>query len=210
MKIAIIEDHPLMAESLKRSLEEIGATEAVNIYTTGQAFLSAMRHTSIDVILLDYHLPDTTGAAVCKAIRAFDTSVKILVLTGFEKPTLVSEMLESGCSGYLLKSFTDCTVLEEALRRIVSGEIYLDQNLPGLYAKQLDSYRNQLLTTMKLTSREVEILKEVVNGLSSKEISEKLFISRRTVENHRNSIMIKTSSKNLASLIKFAGENNLI
>lgn len=118
-------------------------------------------------------------------------------------------MLESGCSGYLLKGSTDGTMLIQTLIRIHEGEIYLDPNISKMYTKQL-SHRQVVSVEIKLTIREREILKEIVGGLSSKEISEKLFISKRTVDNHRNSIMAKSSSKNLAALIEFAQNSNLI
>jgi len=208
MKVAIIEDHPLMADSLKNILAEDTSIEVTGVHADGRSFLSSLPDNCPDVILLDYHLPDMTGAQLCRQVRSYTEQTKILVLTGFEKPGLITEMLESGCSGYLLKGSTDGTTLIQTLIRISEGEIYLDPNISKMYAKQL-SNRQVVSVETRLTIREREILKEIVGGLSSKEISEKLFISKRTVDNHRNSIMAKTGSRNLAGLIQFAQNSNL-
>ena len=188
----------------------VPTVEVVGVYGNGQSFQAQLAHTLPDVALLDYHLPDMTGAELCRWVRFHFQDVKMLVFTGFDKPALVTEMLESGCSGYLLKSFTDSSVLIEALDSVCAGKIYLDAHLSAMYAQQLALLKGPPAIMPNLTKREAEVLKEVVSGLSSKEISEKLHISKRTVENHRNSIMIKTSSKNLAALIKFAMDRRLI
>lgn len=207
MKVAIIEDHPLMAQSLKNVLATLPRVDVVGVYANGRAFFADMRDAP-DIVLLDYHLPDMTGVELCRKLRADFQDTKVIVLTGYEKPGLFEEISENGCSGYLLKSYTDSATLAEALERVQTGEVYMDQHMEALYERRPDGPQKDL-DALKLTSRETEILKEVVNGLSSKEISEKLFISRRTVENHRSSIMTKTSSKNLAALIHFAREARL-
>lgn len=210
MKIAIADDHLLIISSLEQTLQHSGYAEICGTYTTGAALIEGLKLNQPDILLLDYHLPDQTGAEIARYITYHYPEVKIIALTGFDRPELATEMLESGCMGYLLKSTANPDVIMDAIDRVNSGHVYLDNSIREIYASFIRKANMNKEDKPKLTHRELEILKEIAAELSNAEIAEKLSISKRTVENHRTSIMIKAGAKNTVGLIKFAIELKLI
>lgn len=209
IKIAIADDHILIIDSLEKACSGKDYLEVIGTYTSGEALIEGLKNALPDVLLLDYHLPDQNGGQLARYVTYHYPQVKILALTGFDKPGLATEMLESGCMGYLLKSSANTDMIMDAIERIYNGHIYMDPTVRNRFAETIHQ-KPKAAEVSKLTQRELEILREIASELSSGEIAEKLSISRRTVENHRNSIMIKTGAKNTVGLIKFAIELKLI
>ncbi len=211
MKIAIADDHMLIVSSLKEIILKRDYMELIGQYMSGESLLKGIQQRLPDVLLLDYHLPDQNGAQLARYITYHYPSVKILALTGFDKPNLATEMLESGCRGYLLKATADADLIIEAIHQVHKGQIYLDRSISELYADTIrNNHSYEIDNRPKLTNREMEVLQGIAAELSNQEIADKLFISKRTVENHRNSLMIKAGAKNTVGLIKFAMELKLI
>jgi DNA-binding NarL/FixJ family response regulator len=215
IKVAIADDHLLIISSIENTINAVEDMELCGKYTSGGELIKGLEQSKPDVLLLDYHLPDQNGGQLARNITYHYPEIKILALTGFDKPDLVTEMLESGCMGYLLKTTANTAILIEAINRIYDGHMYIDKSIRDKYVSSI--HRNihgnnlaEIDTKPKLTNREIEILQGIATELSSQEIADKLSISRRTVENHRNSIMIKLGAKNAVGLIKFAIELKLI
>lgn len=209
MKIAIADDHPLILASIAETLQSCGYMEICGQYGTGAALLEGLAASAPDVLLLDYHLPDQNGARLSRYITYHYPVVKILVLTGFDKPDLAIEMLGNGCMGYLLKTTANAAIIVDAINRISEGQIYLDRSVRDQYAHTVRTSKQED-SKPRLTKRELEVLQGIAEELSSQEIAERLFISKRTVDNHRNSLMIKSGAKNTVGLIKFAIDLKLI
>jgi DNA-binding NarL/FixJ family response regulator len=135
--------------------------------------------------------------------------LKIIALTNFEDLSFVKRMLKNGVHGYLLKN-TDKLELISALKAVLSGDIYLQKDLQKrlLLNDTKSNSKNQLIP--KLTRREQEVLQAIAEELTTKEISEKLFISPKTVETHRMNLMSKLGAKNSVGIIKIALENELL
>jgi len=211
INIAIVDDHPLMLTSIETTVKAALPVTICGVYTTGDALIEGFRKAVPEVLLLDYHLQDTNGAQLARFVSYHYPQVRIIVLTGFDKPGLSYEMLENGCMGYLLKTSANAETLIEAISTVLEGRIYLDRSLT---IKNFDKIKRDFSKDTEqarasLTSREIEVLKAISDGLSSQEIAEKLFISKRTVDNHRTSIIMKTGVRNSAELIKFATERKL-
>lgn len=209
MKVIITDDHPLMLTSLSQTLKSTGYIDVVATYTSGEDLLKGLELQQPDVLVLDYHLPDQSGSQLAKYITYHYPDIKILAVTGFEKPDLAREMIESGCMGYLLKNSTNEALLLKAVEQIYEGQMFMDRSIRDLHARSIRRTRQEQVKP-KLTQRELEILKEIASELSSQEIADKLYISKRTVDTHRNSIMLKSGAKNTVGLIKFALELKLI
>lgn len=205
IKVAIADDHLLIINSIENTVVASGYMEVCGKYTSGDSLLSGLQSITPDVLLLDYHFPDNNGAQLARTITYHYPTIKILALTGFDGPSLITDMLESGCMGYLLKSTASAEILIKAIDAVYNGQMYIDNTVREKYAnsiRNVNSTEND--TKPKLTNRELEILREIASELSSQEIADKLCISKRTVENHRNSLMIKSGAKNIVGLIKFA------
>lgn len=209
MKVIITDDHPLMLSSLSRTLRSSGYIEVLATYTSGEDLLKGLEIQQPDVVLLDYHLPDQSGSQLARYITYHYPDIKILAITGFEKPDLAREMIESGCMGYLLKNSATEELVLQAIEQISNGHIFMDRSIRDLHARTIRRSQQEQAKP-KLTQRELEILKEIASELSSQEIADKLYISKRTVDTHRNSIMLKSGAKNTVGLIKFALELKLI
>lgn len=211
MKVAIADDHLLILSSVTTALSSVGYMELCGTYTSGNDLLEGIKSRRPDVLLLDYHLPDQNGAQLALHISYHYPEVKIIALTGYDKPDLATRMLESGCMGYLLKTSADTNTIIEAIESVYAGNMYIDHTIRDNFMKAIHRINNRdQEQNSKLTLREIEILREIASELSNQEIAEKLFISKRTVETHRNRIMTKLGAKNTVGLIKYAIELKLI
>lgn len=211
MKVFIADDHHLILSSIKHSISGMDEAIVCYEYNNGDALIHDLPQYHPDIVLLDYHLPDKNGIEITQYIKYHFPDIKVIILTGFEKEGLLFEAFESGCSGFLLKSSTSSATLMEALYQVFEGNIYIDKQVNINMVNTIQIRKTEMSSgAPKLTKREIDIVKEIGNGLTSKEIADKLFISKKTVDNHRKSIMMKTNTKNTAALIKFASDRQLI
>jgi len=210
MKVAIADDHQLILGCITDLISQVPYMTLCGSYLSGAALREGLKQVVPDILILDNQLQDETGLQLSRFINYHYPNLKILILTGFDKPGIVSEALESGCMGVLLKSNTDTDVLVEAICRVNDGHIFIDSSLRQSALQSSDNKVSEQHVTIQLTIRETEILVEIAKGLSNIEIAAKLFISVRTVENHRNRIMLKSGSKNSVALLKFAFDRKLI
>jgi DNA-binding NarL/FixJ family response regulator len=209
--IAIVDDHPLIISSLTRLINTIEGFELWGSYERAESLCDALKEGQPSILLMDYHLPDQTGDQLARYIVYHYPEIKIIALTGFDKPGLSNDMLECGCMGYLVKTTATDVLLRDAILSVSEGKIYMDSSLQQLYAERIrEAARSRQSPKPKLTNRELEVLKGIVDELSSQEIADKLFISKRTVDNHRKGLLLKTGARNMAGLIKFAIELRLV
>lgn len=210
IQLAIADDHHLIISSIEKTVSATGYIQVNATFTTGAALTEGLKNITPDVLLLDYHLPDGNGAQLARYIAYHYPHIKVIVLTGFDKPGLAMEMLECGCMGYLLKTSADAAMIVEAIDTVYSGRIFLDGSLRDKYAHSIQRGPVAAQPVLKLTNRELDVLKGIASELSSQEIATQLFISKRTVDNHRTSLMIKSGAKNTVGLIKVAIQLGLI
>lgn len=204
IQLAIADDHHLIITSIEKTVATTGYIDVSATFTSGEALTEGLKSIKPDVLLLDYHLPDQNGAQLARYITYHHPGIKIIVLTGFDKPGLAMEMLECGCMGYLLKTSANAEMIVEAIDTVYSGRIFLDSSLREKYAQSIQRGNTTAPPVLKLTNRELDVLEGIAAELSSQEIAEKLFISKRTVDNHRTSLMIKSGAKNTIGLMKIA------
>jgi DNA-binding NarL/FixJ family response regulator len=209
IKLAIADDHTLILDSLSKAFALTGYIEVCGKYLSGDELMEGLKTNTPDVLLLDYHFPEHNGSQLTKYVTYHYPDVGIIILTGYDKPGLAAEMLEYGCMGYLLKSSVTTEVIIEAVERVANGQIYMDGAIRKKFASNLRR-KPEETEHQKFTQRELEILKEIASSLSSQQIADKLYISKRTVDNHRTSIMMKSGMKNTAGLIKYAIELKLV
>ncbi|WP_435578138.1 response regulator [Gilvibacter sp.] len=209
IKIAITDDHQLVLQGIKSMLSDTEEVSVVAGFSTAEQTLRGLASSKAEVLLLDINLPDLDGISLSKKLLQQQPELKIIALTNFEDLSFVKRMLKNGVHGYLLKN-TDKLELISTLKAVLSGEIYLQKDLQKrlLLNDTKSNSRNQLIP--KLTRREQEVLQAIAEELTTKEISEKLFISPKTVETHRMNLMSKLGAKNSVGIIKIALENELL
>ncbi len=212
--LMLADDHRLVRDGIKSLLS--GATDITILAEAEngtQAAELAEQHKPA-VMLLDISMPQLNGLEAIKAIKSRSPNTKVIMLSMHEEPEYIIKSLKNGASGYLLKSVERDELLK-AIRTIAEGKVYYQSDVAQTVMqrfspesiKETPSKAESLPT---LTEREKEVLYCVAEGLSTKQIAKKLFISPRTVEVHRSNIIKKLGAQNAAELVKLAIQYGLI
>lgn len=208
IKVAITDDHPIVANGLKKILDDFENINVVAVYATGNDMLKEVGTSLPDVMLLDMNLPDLEGPDLARQLLKKFPAIKIVVLTSSDVTVQVKKMLQIGCQGYLLKDSDDKTIVE-AIEAVYNGGQFLSPVIQQQLVNDMFRNKNQKQNTL-LTRREKEVLQLITQEFTNQEIADKLFISLHTVDNHRSSLLQKLDAKNTAGLVKKAIENGLV
>lgn len=208
IKVAITDDHPIVANGLKKILDDFESINVVAVYATGNDMLKQVGTALPDVMLLDMNLPDLEGPDLARQLLKKFPSIKIIVLTSSDVTVQVKKMLQIGCQGYLLKDSDDKTIVQ-AIETVYNGGQFLSPIIQQQLVNDMFKSKNQKQNTL-LTRREKEVLQLITQEFTNQEIADKLFISLHTVDNHRSSLLQKLDAKNTAGLVKKAIENGLV
>ena len=208
-RIAITDDHEMVLKGIETILLDTEEINVVGTYKDANDTLKNIIKDAPDVLLLDINLPDINGIDLCKQLLKNNPDLKIIALTNFDETSFVKRILTNGAQGYLLKN-TDKNELLEAIKTVFSGEQYLQRDIQKKLLFQAVGKTTNSTLLIKLTRREKEVLQAISEELTTKEISEKLFISPKTVETHRMNLMSKLGAKNSVGIIKIAIEKQLL
>jgi DNA-binding NarL/FixJ family response regulator len=203
IKIAIIEDQDLFREGLKLVLSQITDFEVVFDTSNGYDFIDYLQSNKPDVVLMDINMPKIDGIETTKKAISVYPDLKIMALTLFSDHTHYTLMQNAGVKGFVQKNINK-QELQLAINQVFEGGYYVSTEI----MKLLDLKSSRLIVAENFTNREIDVLKLVCNGFKSQEISDKLFISIKTVEVHRTNIFAKANVKNVAELIVWAIKNN--
>ncbi len=208
-KIAITDDHVMVLKGIESMLENTQEIEVVGLYNNAEETLSGIAKKKPDVLLLDINLPDVNGIDLSKQLLKKHADLKIIALTSHDDISFVKRMLKNGVHGYLLKN-TDKLELIDALKTVLSGDLYLQKDIHKKMLMQTSAKKIDNGLKPNLTRREKDVLVAISEELTTQQISEKLFISPKTVETHRMNIMSKLGAKNSVGIIKIAIEKELL
>lgn len=208
--IIIADDHDIIREGIKSVLslrpEYKICAEALN----GEEAVDLVEKFKPEILLLDISMPKLSGLDVIQRIKRVSAKTKVIVITVHKMGAYVLKALRSGVSGYINKE----NVVEElipALAQVVKGKTYLGSSVSDYLADMLDESKKETLAyTNILNERELDVLRLVAEGKTSKEIANVLFLSRRTVENYKNNILKKLNLHKTSDLIKYAIENKIV
>ena len=206
IKVSIIDDHPLATNGISNMLKEYPEINIVGIHNNAESLLEQLSQDEPDILLLDIILRGASGKDLVPIIKNKFPKVKIIALTSLDAPTMVSGMMRRGCKGYLLKD-TDQQTLYDAIISVAEGNEFIEPSLKEKMVQNLFNFSNNTNSEKnipEITLREKEILQLIADELTTQEIADKLFISFRTVENHRYSLMQKLVVKNTVGLVKVA------
>lgn len=204
MKILLVDDHPLFRNGLKRIFDDLDYTDQIIEASDGVECLEVMDKHELDAILLDINMPRMDGIECLREIRKRNSEVKVLVLTQYDQRRFVRQMLKFGANGYLLKTTSEENLIEAFEAMTAEDTLVTSQEIEEWNANPVDS------SSLDLGDREIEILNLICEQLNSKEIADRLFISKHTVDNHRANLLQKSGTKNLAGLVKWAIVNKVI
>jgi len=203
-KILIVDDHPIFLEGLKKIISSHTEYEIAGIAPNGNYALSILKTTPVDILLTDYAMPDMCGLELIEAAKKTYPLLKVIVLSMYDEPFKIKEMLAYGINSYILKKNTH-NELSLALEAVNKGNDFWSPEINNIIIKSVAPQN-----VSALTERELEILKLLIDERTSKEIANKLFISERTVETHRKNMLRKTNAQNTIGLVKYAFQNSLV
>jgi DNA-binding NarL/FixJ family response regulator len=190
IRVFLLDDHEVVRQGLRALLESSGDIEVVG--ESGSAVEATARIPALrpDVAVLDGRLPDGSGVDVCRAVRSVDPSINALILTSYDDDEALFAAILAGAAGYVLKQITG-TDLVGAVRTVAAGGSLID---PSLTARVLDRVRHgspEPEELRSLTEREREILALIAEGLTNRQIGERLFLAEKTVKNYVSSLFTK-------------------
>ncbi len=214
IRIILVEDHQIVRDGIKALLMDAPGIEIAGEAASGGELMELLRSRDCDIIIMDISLPDISGIEVTKSLSDDYPVLKVLILSMHTGEDFIFNAIKAGAKGYLPKNTTRREILE-AIHAIHAGEEYFSESVSNIilksYIKKAKSDEKESGPNEdKLTSRELEILKLFAGGMSNQEIADKLFISIRTVESHKNHIMQKLELDSTVDLIKFAIRNKII
>jgi DNA-binding NarL/FixJ family response regulator len=215
INILITDDHQLILDGLKSIIREQEDMNVVAEANNGQQAITLCNTLKIDLVMMDIDMPVMNGLEATQQLKKTKPEIKVIVLTMHDEPALIRRIMEIGADGYMLKN-SDQEELVEAIRKVIGGQKYFSAEVTmalagGKGANDTFTLRpSDTVFLAQLTEREIEILRQIAEGLSNKEIGDKLFISHRTVDTHRTNLMKKLDVHNIAGLIRFAIRNGLV
>lgn len=212
MRILIVDDHILFREGLSGLLRSQADMEVIAECGTVNEAVELALQTHPDVILMDYSLPDGTGLEATRSILAVNPQIQIIFLTVHDNDERVIAAMRAGAKGYLLKNLSVSKLLA-SLRALQRGEAAISRTMMARilaeFAQTSPSPTQMPSPLVGLTSREIEVLEELADGITNQEIATRLFISENTVKNHIHNILEKLGLHNRREAIEFARKNGL-
>jgi DNA-binding NarL/FixJ family response regulator len=202
--VLLVDDHQIVIDGIKSMLYANQYFNVTGFALNGADALSMIQscETEFDIVITDIFMPGMSGTDLCKAIKQFNSQIKVLVLSMHNHVEYVKAAIDADADGYMLKTIGQSELLH-ALQAIAEKGAYFSQEIIPLLFKEVKQNQSNH-TAVKLTHREQEILDLILKEFTSREIAEKLYISKQTVDTHRLSIMEKTGSKSIVGLIKYA------
>ncbi|MDQ3191894.1 MAG: response regulator transcription factor [Bacteroidota bacterium] len=207
-KILIVDDHQMFIDGIKSLLRQEKNFQIIAQALNAEDALEIIKSNPPEIVLTDISMPGMSGIELTKIIKTDYPQIKVIVLSMHNDREIVSEIMMSEAEGYILKN-TGKKELKEALEHIAADGTFYSKEVLSTMMEKVKREKKTAEQTAVLTVRELEVLQLICEECSSEKIAEKLFISKRTVDTHRQNIMEKTKSKTPIGLIKFALRNDL-
>lgn len=209
IRVALCDDHRIVTDGLRDLLGGAPDIECVGVAGNGVEALYLMEHIGVQVLITDLDMPEMDGFQLTERVKEKHPDARVLVLSMHDEPVLVKRALDMGADGYLVKSAGRDEVLL-AIREVHAGRKHFGSGVMEAFMKQSTTAQQGSALLKGLSEREVEVLAALAEGLSNKEIGEKLFISPRTVDTHRTNLMKKLDTHNVAGLVRIAIKAGLV
>ncbi len=214
IKLIIADDQVLFLKGLRLLINTFDSIELVAEATNGEQLIKLINIHRPDVVLIDLKMPVMDGIEATKKIRQTNPDLKIILLSMHNDQRIINHIMKIGANSYLLKN-EEPEILREAIEEVTRKGFYFNDYvskalLSGIQQPRTGDIHTTLTDNYHLTRREIEILKLICEEYTSGEIAQQLYISTRTVEGHRKSLLSKTGVRNTAGLVLFALKNQLV
>ena len=206
--IYLADDHAIVAQGVAQLLRSISNVQEVIVFNSGKSLFEATQLKKPSIIILDIEMPEWNGIDTLKKIKA-GSDVPCIMLSMNDEKYIIQECIKLGASGFIPK---DCNAdeLYEAVEVVLDGGTYLGEKIIKILATKKTETNNVFELTASVTKRELQILGHICEGLTCKEIGDKLFLSTRTVETHKKSIMSKFDAHTLGRLVSLAIKHKFV
>lgn len=212
IKIAIADDHALFRRGMVSLLNSVPEFEVLYEAGNAQELIEKLPSQMPDLVIMDLKMPVMDGMKGTEVIREHWPALKVLVVSMIDEDHFVSHLMELGANGYLLKD-ADPDEVETAIKTIINEDYYYGPFLSKVMHRRMvertKKKQPSFTNNIQLTEREIEIIKLICEGLTTTQIADKVYLSPRTVDGHRNSIMDKLGVKNTAGVVVYAVKNQL-
>jgi len=214
IRILIADDHSIVRQGLRALFQSVPEFSIIGEAANGEELVDLAASLQPDVVIVDISMPAMNGIEATRILKENNSGARILILTIHEEEEYVSQMIRAGADGYVLKD-ADKDELFMAVRAVAAGGRFFSPGISKLiideFVKQArDPYAARLPSSQLLTRRESEIVRYIAQGLTSKKIAEKLFLSVRTVNTHRTNLMQKLKIHDTAGLVRYAIQNGMV
>lgn len=211
IKVLLVDDHKIIRDGLRALFKPSDGIQVVGECEDGDQVLDFCKENPVDVILMDINMKRKGGIETTELMVQEFPDVKIIALSMYSEESFISKILKAGAISYVLKSAGKADIIS-AIQAAHEGKSYFDKDVAEVMMSKylrMDASKKQkssqfLISVDDLTKREIEVIKLITEELTTSEISEKLFISPRTVDSHRRNLLQKIGVKNTAGLVKFA------
>lgn len=208
--LLLVDDHQLIIDGIKSLFQNekhiVFAFEA-NDGVSAKEIIAA-NHEHIHLIIADINMPGISGIELCQFVKQHYSHIKVLILSMYQSSSVIKEALFSEADGYILKN-TGKQEFSNALHRILDGGTYFSESIIPIIYKEYHKEQEKKDAVLILTKREIEVLILIAKEMTSEEIANELLISKKTIDHHRQSLLVKTGSKSTVGLVKFAIKNDL-
>ncbi len=207
INIFLVDDHQMFLDGLESLLNDVEHFTIIGKAHNGKEGLSLIDK-SVEVVLMDISMPEIDGIELNRLIKLKFPQINTIAISMHNDAKILDKLIKANINGYLLKN-AEKSELIKAINTVVKGENYFSEEVRKTYNDSLFKRDNNQDQTPELSKREIEVLGEIVNELTTKEIATKLFISQHTVESHRKNMLSKLGVRNTAGLVKYAIEKDL-
>ncbi len=204
ISILVVDDHPMVIEGMRAMLNEIKFCKPVATAANAFQALELLGRHEPDIVITDINMPEVSGIELTARIKKEFARTKVIGMSTFNERSYISQMIQNGADGFLIKSASK-EEIEEAILSVMEGKMYLSVDV-NMNSDQRKDLKNQPV----LTRREKEVLILIAEGLTNPQIAEKLFISLNTVDTHRKNLLLKFEVNNTAGLMRQAVYHNLV
>jgi DNA-binding NarL/FixJ family response regulator len=207
LRIFIAVDHKMFFDGIRSLLRNENQFEFTGEALDGEDALSQLKVNQADILITDINMPKMNGTELTRQVKKIFPDIKVLVVTMYNDPATINEILMAEAEGYILKN-TGKEELVNALTQIADNGTFYSREIMEIMVKS--RMKRKATAGTELSPRETEIVRLIGQEMSTAAIAEKLFISPRTVDTHRQNILEKTGRKTIVGLMKYAFENNLL
>ncbi|MCH8904560.1 MAG: response regulator transcription factor [Bacteroidetes bacterium] len=212
ISVAVVDDHKLFREGLIAIVDSFPGIDVIYEAANGNEIIRKINSQKPDVILMDLQMPELDGIEATKIIKKKRPEIKIIIISMFDEDKYIQYMLEQEVDGYLFKN-ADSSEVERAIHDVMEKDFYINARVAEVMRKRViakGASKPKLILGPDFSNQEINIINLTCSGLTSREISEQLFISYRTVEGHRQRIMSKLGVNNMIALVVYALQNGIV